>query len=124
MGCSAIHTALECALETYSSLSFIGEEVRPPGMTSVKDVEQIVDVVMKRAKMGINYGFIVLPEELVEFMLDGNSLIADLSELQAHCDEQPSRNQVASNLSDDSSQLFERLSDASRCLCHTVIVGK
>lgn len=43
-------------------------------MTSVKDVDQLVDVIVQRARKGVNHGAIVRPEELVELVPDGESL--------------------------------------------------
>lgn len=64
MGRSASHIALECALQTHPNLVLISEEKR-----SLQDiVQEIADLVMKRASLGKNFGVILIPEGLIEFI--------------------------------------------------------
>lgn len=83
MGRSASHIALEVALQTHPNMTFIGEEVRRNGWTLVQVVYMIADLVAERAALGKNYGVVVLPEGLVEFMPDVEALIMDLNEILA-----------------------------------------
>jgi pyrophosphate--fructose-6-phosphate 1-phosphotransferase len=66
MGRTASHVTLECALTTHPNLALIGEERKP--LTHV--VGEIADLVIKRAEMGKNYGVILIPEGIVEFIPD------------------------------------------------------
>lgn len=83
MGRSASHIALECALQTRPNLAFIGEEVEQNGTTLPRVVQEIADVVCERADIGKNYGLIIIPEGLVEFMPDVEALIKELNEVLA-----------------------------------------
>lgn len=64
MGRSASHIVLECALQTHPNLAFIGEERK--GAEEI--VSAICRVIVARAKAGKNYGVILIPEGLAEFM--------------------------------------------------------
>lgn len=111
MGRSASHIALECALQTHPNLCFIGEEVKQQGTTLTNIVAQIVDLVVQRAADGKNYGIVVLPEGLVEFMPDVEALIGELNEILAGSDAPLTKDQVLSHLKDDSASLFSQLPD-------------
>lgn len=64
MGRSASHITLECALKTKPNLAFISEE-----RSSLKEViQEIVDLIIERSKKGKNYGVILIPEGLIEFV--------------------------------------------------------
>lgn len=83
MGRSASHITLECALQTHPNLVFIGEEVADKKQTLAEIAGSITDLVCRRADMGKNYGLIILPEGLVEFMPDVEALIDELNEVIA-----------------------------------------
>lgn len=83
MGRSASHIALECALQTRPNLAFIGEEVAAEKVTLPVVVTEIADLVCDRAALGKDYGLIVIPEGLVEFMPDVEKLIKELNEVLA-----------------------------------------
>ena len=83
MGRSASHVALECAMQTQSNLTFIGEEVAAKGQTLKEVTLQITDLIEKRGNHGKNYGVILIPEGLIEFMPDMKILIGELNELLA-----------------------------------------
>lgn len=76
MGRSASHVTLECALATHPNIALIGEEKK----SLAKITSEIADLIMKRAEMGKNYGVIILPEGLVEFMPDLQTFLASLPE--------------------------------------------
>ncbi|MBP9841314.1 MAG: diphosphate--fructose-6-phosphate 1-phosphotransferase [Simkaniaceae bacterium] len=85
MGRSASHIALECAFKTHPNLTLIGEEVASKKMTVASIVTEIADLVEKRASLGKNYGVILIPEGLIEFIPEKESLIRDLHlELDPH----------------------------------------
>ena len=83
MGRSASHIALECALETQPNITLISEEVEKNG-TSLHDiVEYIAQIITKRADKGLNYGIVLVPEGLIEFIPEVKSLISELNTLLA-----------------------------------------
>jgi pyrophosphate--fructose-6-phosphate 1-phosphotransferase len=68
MGRSASHIALECALATRPNLALIGEEIAGQKRTLTQVVGEIVDLVCKRAELGKNFGVVLIPEGLIEFI--------------------------------------------------------
>ena len=70
MGRTASHVTLECALQTRPNMALIGEEVRAKQWTLDLIVHHIADMVDARAKEGKNYGVILIPEGLIEFVGD------------------------------------------------------
>ncbi|MBF5060191.1 diphosphate--fructose-6-phosphate 1-phosphotransferase [Candidatus Neptunochlamydia vexilliferae] len=83
MGRAASHIALECALKTQPNLTLIGEEVAAKKMTLKQVTSQIADLVEKRARQGKNYGVVLLPEGIVEFIPEMKTLIGELNALLA-----------------------------------------
>ena len=83
MGRSASHIALECALQTHPNLALIGEEVAQQNATLAQLVNQICDLVAKRAEAKKNYGVILIPEGLLEFIPEVKGLISELNQLLA-----------------------------------------
>jgi len=83
MGRSASHIALECALQTHPNLCLIGEEIAARGQTLAQVVDSIVQMVLRRAEAGKNYGVILVPEGIVEFLPDMRQLISELNDLLA-----------------------------------------
>ena len=81
MGRQASHITLECALQTQPNLAFISEEVREKSVHEV--VCEIADLVESRAEQGLHYGLVLVPEGLIEHMLDMRQLIEELNELFA-----------------------------------------
>jgi pyrophosphate--fructose-6-phosphate 1-phosphotransferase len=81
MGRNASHVTLECALETRPNVALIGEEVRQQKMTLDRVVEQIADVVCRRAETGKRYGVCLVPEGLIEFVPEIRALIDELNAL-------------------------------------------
>ena len=81
MGRSASHIALECALLTQPNLTLIGEEIVAKNMTLKEVVSSIADWVEKRSKKGKNYGVIVIPEGIVEFIPEMKRLLSELNVL-------------------------------------------
>lgn len=112
MGRSASHIALECALQTHPNLCFISEEVKRNGVTLLSVVEDIADLICERADMGKNYGLIVVPEGLVEFMPDVESLINEVNELLNGGYKPIDREQCISALTRRNSLLFEMLPES------------
>ena len=88
MGRSASHIALECALETQPNICLISEEVQAKKMTLDNIVNYICYVISERAKMGWNFGTVLIPEGLIEFIPSMKDLIAELNDvIEAHQEE-------------------------------------
>ena len=88
MGRSASHIALECALQTQPNYCVVSEEVEAKNLTLNDIVENIATVVAKRAENGDNFGVVLIPEGLIEFIPAMKKLIAELNDmLAAHKDE-------------------------------------
>jgi pyrophosphate--fructose-6-phosphate 1-phosphotransferase len=84
MGRSASHIALECALQTHPNVCLISEEIAAKKTTLKKIVNDIADVVAARAAKKLNFGVVLIPEGLVEFIPEIKILIAELNDLLAH----------------------------------------
>jgi pyrophosphate--fructose-6-phosphate 1-phosphotransferase len=83
MGRSASHIALECALQTHPNVCIISEEVAAKKWSLRDVVDMIADSVVRRAEKGFNYGTVLVPEGLLEFVPDMKALIAELNDLLA-----------------------------------------
>ena len=83
MGRSASHITLECALQTHPNLVFISEEVAEKKQTLKDLIDAICDLICQRASKGKNYGVILLPEGMVEFIPEMKRLIEELNSLLA-----------------------------------------
>ncbi|CAN1149137.1 Pyrophosphate--fructose 6-phosphate 1-phosphotransferase subunit beta [Linum perenne] len=111
MGRAASHITLECALQTHPNITIIGEEVAAKKLTLKNVTDYIVDVVCKRAELGHNYGVILIPEGLIDFIPEVQQLIAELNEILAHevVDE---AGKWKNKLAEQSLQLFDFLPQA------------
>ncbi len=83
MGRSASHIALECALQTQPNVCIISEEVEAKDQSLQDIVDYIASVVARRAEDGNNYGTVLVPEGLIEFIPAMKRLIAELNDLLA-----------------------------------------
>ena len=83
MGRSASHIALECALQTQPNICLVSEEVEAKEQSLDEIVEYIAGVVAARAANGNNFGTVVIPEGLIEFIPAIKKLIAELNDALA-----------------------------------------
>ena len=83
MGRSASHVALECALQTQPNICLIGEEVAEKKMSLADITNYIADSVAARAEKGMNFGMVIVPEGIVEFVPEFRALISEINELVA-----------------------------------------
>ncbi len=81
MGRSASHIALECALQTQPNICLISEEIEANNMSLDQIVEYIAGIVAARAADGNNFGTVLVPEGLIEFIPEFKRLIGELNEL-------------------------------------------
>ncbi|MDE6382986.1 MAG: diphosphate--fructose-6-phosphate 1-phosphotransferase [Paramuribaculum sp.] len=115
MGRSASHIALECALQTQPNVCIISEEVEAKNQTLQDVVNYIADIVAARAAQGNNFGTVLIPEGLIEFIPAMKVLIAELNDLLAHHPEfatktrEEQRQFVLDNLSKESAEVYASL---------------
>ncbi len=122
MGRAASHVTLECALQTHPNITLISEEVSATGSTLGRIVDYITDVVVKRAAQGKNYGVLLVPEGLVEFISDIKIMIDELSAVLGQDEEtlksmgnhEERIQHVTKRLSKESAEVYESLPGAIR----------
>ncbi len=83
MGRSASHIALECALQCQPNICLISEEVEAKSMSLDDVVEYIAKAVAARAEDGNDFGTVLIPEGLIEFIPAIKKLIAELNDILA-----------------------------------------
>lgn len=83
MGRSASHIALECALQTQPNVCLISEEIEKKEQSLDDIVKYIADIVAARAAQGNNFGTVIIPEGLIEFIPAIKRLIAELNDILA-----------------------------------------
>ena len=83
MGRSASHIALECALQCQPNICLISEEVEAKGMSLDDIVDYIANAVAQRAADGNNFGTVIIPEGVIEFIPAIKKLIAQLNDVLA-----------------------------------------
>ncbi|MBR6247708.1 MAG: diphosphate--fructose-6-phosphate 1-phosphotransferase [Muribaculaceae bacterium] len=115
MGRSASHIALECGLVTQPNFCLISEEVEAKNQTLNVIVDYITSVVIARSEQGDNYGVVLIPEGLIEFIPAIKALIAELNDLLAAHPEinklkgSAQREFVLKNLSEENAQHYASL---------------
>ena len=116
MGRSASHITLECALQSQPNICIVSEEVEAKNMTLNDVVDDIVKVIVNRANHGLNFGTILIPEGLIEFIPAMKKLISELNDLLAHNEDfntldtdEEKRQNVKSMLNKDSRDVFNSL---------------
>jgi diphosphate-dependent phosphofructokinase len=86
MGRSASHIALECGLQTQANITLVSEEVAEKKQTLGEIVDNICRIISLRAANKENFGLVIIPEGLIEFVPEMKSLISELNDLLAHDD--------------------------------------
>ncbi len=116
MGRSASHITLECGLQSQPNITIISEEVEAKNLTLSDVVDEIVNVIVHRADHGMNFGTILIPEGLIEFIPAMKKLISELNDLLAHNDDfnaletdEEKRQYVKGLLSPDSAKVYRDL---------------
>lgn len=84
MGRSASHIALECALQTQPNICIISEEVEAKNQSLDDIVTDIAKTVAARSANGDDFGTVLIPEGLIEFIPAMKGLIAELNDFLAH----------------------------------------
>jgi len=88
MGRAASHIALECALQTQPNVCLISEEIEKNHSSLDEIIDMICGSIVKRAENGNNYGIILIPEGLVEFVPEIKRLIEELNDVIASHEEE------------------------------------
>ncbi|MGI6074053.1 MAG: diphosphate--fructose-6-phosphate 1-phosphotransferase [Fermentimonas sp.] len=116
MGRSASHIALECALQTHPNITIISEEVEKKNKSLDEIVDYIAGIIAKRANEGLNFGTVIIPEGLIEFIPAMKKLIAELNDFLAHNQEEfdmvrrsGKREYIISKLSPENSAIYASL---------------
>ncbi len=116
MGRSASHIALECALQCQPNVCIVSEEVEQLNMTLQDVVDYIAGIVARRAEKGLNFGTVLVPEGLIEFIPAVKRLIAELNDLLAKNAEEfaaveadKQRDYIISHLSKENAAVYESL---------------
>lgn len=115
MGRSASHIALECALQCQPNICLISEEVEEKAMSLDDVVTYIAETVATRATDGNNFGTVLIPEGIIEFIPAIKKLIAELNDILALPEAQniTSANEqlsfVRGHLSKDNALVFKSL---------------
>ncbi len=119
MGRSASHIALECALQTQPNVCIISEEVEAKNMTLQDIVDYIANIVARRAAEGNNYGTVLIPEGLIEFIPAMKRLIQQLNDILAAnaaqfaaLDPAAQREFLLKNLSEENAAIYASLPEA------------
>jgi pyrophosphate--fructose-6-phosphate 1-phosphotransferase len=108
MGRAASNITLECALQTQPNVTLLGEEVAARKQNLSSLTEEVVGIILERAAAGKNYGVILVPEGLIEFVPEMNVLLHEINELLATGTE-ATVDAVREELSPNSAALFAYL---------------
>jgi pyrophosphate--fructose-6-phosphate 1-phosphotransferase len=116
MGRSASHIALECALQTHPNFCIVSEEVEAKALSLDDIIDQIAGVIAKRAEKGLNFGTVIIPEGLIEFIPAMKKLISELNDFLAHNQEEfdlvrrsGKRDYIISKLSPENAEIYASL---------------
>ena len=115
MGRSASHVAVEAALQTQPNICLVSEEVEEKKMSLNQIVEDMCKIICKRAENGKNFGIVIVPEGLIEFIPEMKDLISSLNDLTHELETDQTYQNVrseekfkiiASKLSENNAKLF------------------
>ena len=98
MGRSATHVGLEVALQTQPNITLISEEVEQKAMSLSQIVDYMADIIVKRSKLGKNFGVALIPEGLIEFVPEMKAMIQNLNDLMPILEEDPNFTQLTSGV--------------------------
>jgi pyrophosphate--fructose-6-phosphate 1-phosphotransferase len=119
MGRSASHIALECALQTHPNICIVSEEVEAKGWSLDQIIDDIATVIANRAEKGLNFGTVIIPEGLIEFIPAMKKLINELNDFLVHNQEEfdlvrrsGKRDYIISKLSPENANIYASLPDS------------
>ena len=116
MGRSASHIALECALQVQPNVCIVSEEGEANDMSLDDVVTYIAQIVANRAAQGNNFGTVLIPEGLIEFIPAMKRLISELNDFLAanaeefsHIKKSHQRDYIISKLSKANADIYASL---------------
>jgi pyrophosphate--fructose-6-phosphate 1-phosphotransferase len=119
MGRSASHIGLECALQTHPNICIVSEEVEAKKQSLDNIIDYIADIIAKRAEQGNNFGTVIIPEGLIEFIPAMKALIAELNDFLAHNQAEydmirksEKRSYIISKLSPENAEIYASLPES------------
>ena len=83
MGRNATHVTLEVALQTQPNITLISEEIEEGKVSLSSIVNYMANIIAKRAKEGKNFGTVLVPEGLIEFVPEMKALISHINDVFA-----------------------------------------
>lgn len=102
MGRSASHLTLESALLAHPNFTFISEEMTHKSLEEC--IDELCDMIIARQKLGKNYGCVLVPEGLLEFVPEFNTLIKEINDKKV-----ASKQAALTELSKDNLGFFQKL---------------
>ena len=119
MGRSASHIALECALQCQPNVCIISEEVKAKNLTLNQIIDNLCNTIAARAANNNNFGVVLIPEGLIEFIPSIGKLIEELNDLLAThgndykgLDEEAQREYIMAHLCEENKDTFATLPKA------------
>jgi pyrophosphate--fructose-6-phosphate 1-phosphotransferase len=123
MGRSASHITLEVALQTHPNVVLIGEEIEEKELTIHQVVRFIADVIVERARQGRNYGTVLIPEGILEFIHEVHVQIIKIGYIIAAYDREAQEGESFHRLSFEDQVLFIDNSDIWRDYDSRIFMG-
>ena len=120
MGRSASHIALECAFQTRPNVCLISEEVEAKKMSLGQVIDQVVSSIAARAEKGENFGVVLIPEGLIEFVPEVKFLIGEINDVLAATENEF---KALSSFVDHKAFILERLTEPSAKLFESLPEG-
>jgi pyrophosphate--fructose-6-phosphate 1-phosphotransferase len=117
MGRAASHIALECTLQTQPNWAIISEEVEYNKQSLESIINDVAGVIVKRSKNRENFGIVLIPEGLIEFIPEVGLLIREINKLLGDNEQyftslktfEQQSDWLCSKLSPSSDKVFESL---------------
>ncbi|MCF7889219.1 MAG: diphosphate--fructose-6-phosphate 1-phosphotransferase, partial [Victivallales bacterium] len=114
MGRSASHITLECALQTHPNAALIGEEVAEQNKTLKQITDELANIIIERSEKGLNFGIVLVPEGLIEFIPEMKMLISELndtiaehsSSFEALCEDSEKLEYITGKLSPEAARVY------------------
>jgi diphosphate--fructose-6-phosphate 1-phosphotransferase len=120
MGRDPSHLVLECAMQTHPNLVIISEECSQRGETLIDIVNRICDMVEERANKGKNYGCVLIPEGLLNYVAAYKNLIDEINQLFANCTSRKEAKVLSQQLYDNEQSVMNVLTPWSYSLYQTL----
>jgi len=120
MGRSASHIALECAFQTRPNVCLISEEVEQKKLSLSQVIDQVVSSIVARGNKGENFGVVLIPEGLIEFVPEVKFLIGEINDILAATENEF---KALTSFVDHKAFILERLTEPSAKLFESLPEG-